>query len=110
MTMVKKTGAAPAHAKSKDKPGFEQALERLETIVAEMERSSLGLEDMLARFEEGRQLIKFCSQKLNEVEKKIEVLVKKGDEVVTEPFEAAPEEGDGNGEVDKAAGEGKAPF
>jgi exodeoxyribonuclease VII small subunit len=66
---------------------FEKALERLEKIVSEMESGSMSLEDMIARFEEGQGLIKFCSRKLNEVERKIEILVKKGDEIVTEPFE-----------------------
>ena len=82
---------------------FEKALERLEKIVSEMESGSMSLEDMIARFEEGQGLIKFCSKKLNEVERKIEILVKKGDEIVTEPFEEEAEDAD---EEKK----GKAPF
>ncbi|MBN1670133.1 MAG: exodeoxyribonuclease VII small subunit [Kiritimatiellae bacterium] len=66
---------------------FEQALERLEAIVEEMEGGSLSLEKMTAHFEEGQTLVKFCSKKLNEVERKIEILVKKGDGVEAEPFE-----------------------
>ena len=42
---------------------------------------------MIAGFEEGQALLKFCTQKLNEVEKKIEVLVKKGDRISTEPLD-----------------------
>jgi exodeoxyribonuclease VII small subunit len=71
---------------------FEKALERLEKIVSEMESGSMSLEDMITRFEEGQSLIKFCSRKLNEVERKIEILVKKGDGTTTEPFEEEPEE------------------
>ena len=71
---------------------FEKALERLEKIVSEMEGGSLSLEDMITRFEEGQGLIKLCSRKLNEVERKIEILVKKGDEIVAEPFDEEPEE------------------
>ena len=42
---------------------------------------------MVAAFEEGQKLVKLCSSKLNEVEKKIEMLVKKSDgSVGTEPF------------------------
>lgn len=65
---------------------FEKSLARLETIVTEMESGELGLEDMIARFEEGRRLTTFCSKKLNEVERKIEKLVKdeNGDMVATE--------------------------
>jgi exodeoxyribonuclease VII small subunit len=44
---------------------------------------------MVAAFEEGQKLVKLCSSKLNEVEKKIEMLVKKSDgSVGTEPFVA----------------------
>ncbi len=67
-------------------PGFEEAMSRLETIVAEMEGGELSLEKMITRFEEGQNLIKSCSKTLNEVERKIEILVKKGDTAVAEPF------------------------
>ena len=71
-------------------PSFEKALARLEEIAAEMESGELGLEKMVAAFEEGQKLVKLCSSKLNEVEKKIEMLVKNSDgSVGTEPF--APE-------------------
>ena len=73
--------------KVNEKISFEKALERLEEIVEEMEGGSLSLDKMIAGFEEGQTLLKFCTQKLNEVEKKIEVLVKKGDKVTTEPFD-----------------------
>ena len=66
---------------------FEKALERLEILVGEMESGTLSLEKMMACFEEGTELVKFCNQKLNEVEKKIEILAKKGEEITTEPFE-----------------------
>jgi len=75
-----------------EKKTFEGALDRLENIVAEMEAGSLSLEDMIGRFEEGQGLVKFCTTKLNEVERKIERLVKKGDEVVAEPFDEQPAE------------------
>ena len=70
---------------------FEKSLERLEKIVEDMEGGTLSLEDMIARFEEGQSLIRFCSDKLNEVERRIEILVKKGEETTEEPFE--PEAG-----------------
>ena len=67
---------------------FEQSLERLETIVEEMESGDLSLEQMIRHFEEGSKLVTLCSGKLNEVELKIEKLVKKGAEILEEPFEA----------------------
>lgn len=76
--------------KTEREPSFEKALTQLETIVQEMETGSLPLEKMMEQFEEGMRLIALCSAKLNEVERKIEILVKKGDKVVPEPFE--PEE------------------
>jgi exodeoxyribonuclease VII small subunit len=66
---------------------FEKALARLEAIVAEMETGKLNLEKMMAGFEEGMRLVRFCGEKLNEVEKKIEILARKGGEVVAEPFD-----------------------
>jgi exodeoxyribonuclease VII small subunit len=57
-----------------------------------MEGGKLSLDDMIARFEEGQKLLKFCGQKLNEVERRIEKLVRKGDELVTEPLDENVEE------------------
>jgi len=96
--------AKQANAKKDDKngkQGFEKSMERLEAIVGQMEDGSLSLEDMISRFEEGQALIKFCSGKLNEVERKIEVLVKKGDKIAVEPFDAATS-GDDEPETDPA--------
>lgn len=70
---------------------FEKALERLEKIVAEMESGELSLDAMIAHFEEGQTLLRHCGAKLNEVERRIEVLIKKGDEVVAQPFESGGE-------------------
>ena len=68
-------------------PSFEKSLARLEEIVAQMEKGSLDLEEMIQRFEEGRKLIAQCGKKLNEVERKVEVLVKKDGEMKAEPFD-----------------------
>ncbi|MFQ5850735.1 MAG: exodeoxyribonuclease VII small subunit [Candidatus Binatia bacterium] len=58
---------------------FEEAIEELETVVTQLESGELSLEDSLAAFEKGVQLVKFCNQKLSEVERKIELLVKDRD-------------------------------
>ena len=60
----------------KSEPKFETALERLEKIVSEMESGELPLEETLKRYEEGVGLARYCSEKLNEVQKKIELLKK----------------------------------
>ena len=67
-------------------PNFEQSLARLEQLVREMEGGQLSLEKMMAHFEEGMALVKSCGGKLNEVEAKIEMLVKKGDKIVSQPL------------------------
>ena len=76
-----------ATEKTEKAQSFEKALARLEEIAAEMENGDLGLEKMVAAFEEGQKLVKLCSSKLNEVEKRIEMLVKKSDGTIgAEPF------------------------
>lgn len=60
------------------KKTFEQAIKRLEEIVAELEEGNLPLEESLKIYEEGVELTKFCSTKLNETEDKIKTLVKTG--------------------------------
>jgi exodeoxyribonuclease VII small subunit len=74
--------------KKEETLSFERALARLEIIVKEMEAGDLPLEKMMAHFEEGSGLAKLCSTQLNEVEKKIELLVKKGESMTTAPFDA----------------------
>jgi len=76
--------------KKQKPPEFEKALERLEEIVGEMEGGELGLDDMIARFEEGQKLIKLCTGKLDEVERRIEKLVEKDGELIAEPLESGP--------------------
>jgi exodeoxyribonuclease VII small subunit len=55
---------------------FESALEELESVIERLESGDLSLEDSLAAFEKGVALVKYCNQKLNEVESKVELLVK----------------------------------
>jgi len=70
---------------------FETALEELEQVVEQLESGELSLEDALVAFEKGVGLVKSCNQKLNEVEKKIEVLVKdKEGKLQLKPFEDLP--------------------
>jgi exodeoxyribonuclease VII small subunit len=55
---------------------FESALEELQSAIEQLESGDLSLEDSLAAFEKGVGLIKYCNQKLSEVESKIEILLK----------------------------------
>jgi exodeoxyribonuclease VII small subunit len=59
-----------------DQPTFESAVGRLEQIVAQMEADTLPLEDLLTRYEEGLKLVKFCTEKLDAAEKRIEIITR----------------------------------
>ena len=66
---------------------FEKAIERLETIVDDLEKGELDIDKSLEIFEEGIKMSRVCSKKLNEAEAKIEKLTRdqKG-ELVSELF------------------------
>lgn len=57
------------------KKNFEQSMKQLEQIVAELEAGELPLEQAIKKFEEGMELSRFCSQKLEETERKITLLM-----------------------------------
>jgi exodeoxyribonuclease VII small subunit len=67
---------------------FEKAFQNLEKIVQRLESEELPLDESLQLFEEGIRLSRFCHQRLEEVEKKIELILAdaKGQPVI-EPFE-----------------------
>ena len=62
--------------KNRSDKNFEGALDELEQVVEQLESGDLALDDSLAAFEKGVGLVKFCNHKLNEVEKKVELLIK----------------------------------
>jgi len=69
------------------KQTFEDAMESLENIVQELESGDLSLESAMQRFEEGVKLSKYCSDKLDETEKKITLLTGTADGTLSEtPF------------------------
>ena len=55
---------------------FEDAMNRLESIVTQMEQGSVSLEESLALFEEGTKLVKHCAKQLDEAELKVVRLMK----------------------------------
>ncbi|MEK6538329.1 MAG: exodeoxyribonuclease VII small subunit [Nitrospirota bacterium] len=65
---------------------FEKVMERLEEIVQTLEKGDLPLEDSLKAFEEGIRLSSLCMAKLDEAEKRVEILVRDKDKVVLKPF------------------------
>ena len=72
---------------------FEDAFQKLEGIVKKLEEGNLSLEDSLKAFEEGVRLSRFCSKKLDEAEKKVEILLKDSNgRLVAKPFSLEAEE------------------
>lgn len=61
---------------AKEKQTFEQALGKLEKIVEQIEAGQIGLEESIARYEEGIKLIKQCRSILDVAEKRIQLLKK----------------------------------
>jgi len=71
---------------------FEKAMNKLEQIVQELESADLPLEKAIKKFEEGVQLSKFCSEKLDETEKRITLLLKdQNNRVFEKPFNSKTE-------------------
>ena len=81
----------------KQKLTFEQALGRLEKIVEQIESGEIGLEQSIAKYEEGIKLIQQCRTILDAAEKKIQLLAKGEDGTLApagELEEAAADEGE----------------
>jgi len=70
------------------KKNFEKALADLENIVQRLDENDLSLDESLSLFEEGIKLSRFCSQKLDSVEDKVEILLRDDEgNFKKEPFE-----------------------
>jgi exodeoxyribonuclease VII small subunit len=69
-------------------PSFEESLKRLETVVDQLEKGELTLEESLKLFEEGVNLTANCKKELDAAEGKVQMLVKQRDgSLKAEPFE-----------------------
>ena len=67
---------------------FEESMQRLEKIIQNMEGGELSLEESLKDFGEGMKLVKLCSKRLEEAEKKVSILIEEGrGTFVQAPFE-----------------------
>jgi exodeoxyribonuclease VII small subunit len=89
-------------------PNFEDAIERLETIVEELEGGALSLEESILRYEEGMKLSRQLTRTLDDAEKRIERLTETGGPdgtPGTRPMELDPADAQR-----EEPGEGKLPF
>ena len=94
------------------KEKFEEALNKLEKIVSRLEKGDIPLEESLKLFEEGIRLSRFCNQRLDEAEKRVEILVKDRGMIRAQPFAPSANSGQfpssGAGQVSSIESEGGA--
>ncbi len=67
---------------------FENQMEKLEQIVAQLEKGDLSLDESVTKFEEGIKISKECNKILEDAEKKITILVNEDGEIKEKDFEA----------------------
>lgn len=77
---------------------FEEAMTQLETIVGQLEDGDVPLEKAIDLYQKGMRLSQMCSQKLEQVEQKIEMIVEEGGELKRRPFGNMLEETGESGE------------
>jgi exodeoxyribonuclease VII small subunit len=69
----------PARKKEDEPQSFEDAMQRLDAIVAKLEEDKLPLDEMLARYEEGVALARYCGEKLETAEQKVRLIAQTAD-------------------------------
>ncbi|MGD0696856.1 MAG: exodeoxyribonuclease VII small subunit [Terriglobia bacterium] len=75
-------------AKVNKPDSFEKNLERLDSIVQQLEDADLPLEKAIQLYEEGMKLSEVCQKQLDEAQGRVEILMKKaGGKISAEPFE-----------------------
>ena len=76
----------------KKEVSFEIALKKLESLVENLERGDISLEEALRAYEEGVKMADICTKRLSEAERRVEVLMKtNAGKFKTAPFEGAEE-------------------
>ena len=81
-------------ARKKDQvpQNFEDAMQRLDAIVAKLEEDKLPLDEMLSRYEDGVALARYCGEKLEAAEQKVRLIASKADgDVALEEFDNGEE-------------------
>ena len=75
--------------KKEEKLTFEEAMDNLEKIVAELEKGELSLEESVESFKKGMEISNYCNDMLNSAEKSITILLKdKNGNIDEEDFDA----------------------
>lgn len=71
---------------------FEQAMERLEEVVTQLEHGDIPLEEAIKLYGEGTKLAGICRKKLDWAEQQVEILVEENGEWSKKPFQPSREE------------------
>jgi exodeoxyribonuclease VII small subunit len=104
-------------AQKKSAQTFESAMERIEEIAAKMEAGELPLDQLVVMYEEGLKLVRFCSERLEDAEKRLQTITRDaagkpaGLETVQNPEEiqpSTPPESSGTEEDSSGAGDSPA--
>jgi exodeoxyribonuclease VII small subunit len=85
--------AAPDQPGNAQGPPFEEAMTRLEQIVHALEAGNLTLDESLRAFEEGTALLRLCARRLEETERRIEILTRDEGGARVQPFRWEEESG-----------------
>lgn len=81
-----------ARKKDENPPNFEDAMKRLDVIVAKLEEDKLPLDEMLSVYEEGVALARYCGEKLEAAEQKVRLIARQADgNVALEDFDDGEE-------------------
>ena len=81
---------------------FEEAMEKLESIVEEMESEKLPLEELITGYEQGTKLLKVCQSRIADAQKRIEIIAREAGE---ENFDLKDFDPDGEAEEDAETAE-----
>ena len=76
----------------KEEKNFEELMQELEEIADLLEKDELNLDESMKKFEEGMKISKLCNEKLENAEKKINILLEKNGDIEEKPFNVGEEE------------------
>lgn len=85
--MVENMRNSKGRSNPEEEAPFEEVMERLQTVVDQLEEGDLPLEQSLAMFEEGVRLSRAGAKRLDEAERRVEELLAAGDDLQTSPLE-----------------------
>jgi exodeoxyribonuclease VII small subunit len=81
-------------SKQQEELSFEAAIDKLEAIVAQLENGDVPLEQAIELFQEGMRLSHLCGVKLEQVERKVEILLEEDGSYQKKAFTAAEDKGE----------------